>query len=453
MALAAGLYVLLVVSWRDIGDGDPSAPALYTLIRREMHGRLLRSTASGAAIAVLIGVLLSSMLLTSGAAYSVSSTKDKLGADLLVVPVQTEISAQPFYTLTYAGGPTTPGTPSYAIPPYLNGSVTQQVASVNGVRQATPQLLVTYFVPAGGCGGLDVVYIIGVATAGNFVLESWLPGGVGQALGGNGAIAGAEVPDFSYLPSQATFYGTQLVRQAVLPRTGTFMDHVIFVSMDTAGRMRQWDSANPPSQPGALTHSDGSLLLTFKPGQVSAVFVKLGSGVDPKVEATNVGAQVSGAKAYALAALVQAVSVQFSGLLSIFSLSGALVWAGSLALVATVSSMGVNERRGEIGVIRTLGGSRVFVRRLVAGQMILTSSISGLVAILAVWVSFNSPVVYDAIIISFRIPYVPPAPSLTAFFVVLSALLVLAASAVGALFAARTSGRLDTYEAIRQGAR
>ncbi|TLY13383.1 MAG: hypothetical protein E6K84_04475 [Thaumarchaeota archaeon] len=34
-------------------------------------------------MAVLVGVLLSTMLLTTGAAYSISSTKDKLGSDVL----------------------------------------------------------------------------------------------------------------------------------------------------------------------------------------------------------------------------------------------------------------------------------------------------------------------------------------------------------------------------------
>src|SRR2546428_11136995 len=139
---------------------------------------------SGVAIAVLVGVLLSTMLLTTGAAYSVSSTKDKLGADVLVVPRQTSLSAQPFYTLSYAGSSsTTSGVPSFSLPPYLNGSVSQKVASISGVKQATPQLLVTYFLPSGGCGGADAVHITGVATTHNLVLTRSLPTKASQSLG------------------------------------------------------------------------------------------------------------------------------------------------------------------------------------------------------------------------------------------------------------------------------
>ena len=454
MLVTSGLYLVLVVSWREMDDSDPKSPQLYSLIRREFKGRSLRNLATGAAVAVLVGVLLSTMFLTTGAAYSVTSTKDKLGADLLVVPRQTTLSAQPFYTLAYAGGTSlTSGTPSFSIPPYLNGSVAQQVASTQGVQESTPQLLVTYFLPAGGCGGLDVVYIVGVASIGNFVLESWLPGKVAQSLAGNGAIAGAEVPDFSYLPGQAVFYGTQLTRQAVLPRTGTFMDHVIFISMDTAWAMLNWEKANYPYVPGALTHSDGSLVLGYTQGEVSAVFVKLNQGIDPVQVANTVGSQVSGVKAYTLDSIAQSAAVQYSGLLSIFSLSGGLVWAGSLALVATVSSMATNERRAELGVIRTLGGSQKFVRRMIAAQTMLTSSVAGLISILAVWVSFNSPVVYDSIILNFKIPYVPPSPQLAGLYVLAAVAIVLATSGVGSLFAARVSGKMEAYEAIRQGAR
>jgi len=136
-----------------------------------------------------------------------------------------------------------------------------------------------------------------------------------------------------------------------------------------------------------------------------------------------------------------------------FSLSGVLVWVGSLALVATVASLATNEMRGEIGVIRSLGGSRGFVRKMVATQSALTTSVAGLMAILAVWIAFNSPVVYDSVILAFKMPYVPPSPSLTGLYVAMAVLIVMVTAGIGALLAARISGRMEAYEAIRKGAR
>src|SRR5438445_6110288 len=381
LAVIVGLYLILIVSWHELRDDDPGSPKLYSLVRREVRGRALRTASSGAAIAVLVGILLSTMLLTNGAAYSISSTKDKLGADVLVVPHQTSLSAQPFYTLTYTGSTGSgSGTQSFSIPPYLEGGVTQQVASISRVKQATPQLLVTYFFPSGGCGGLDVVYIVGAATTGNFVLDSWLPRNVTQSLGGNGAIAGAEVPEFSQLPAQGLYYGVQLEREATLPRTGTFLDHVIFVSMETANRMLQWQVAgNDPAKYGMQA-------LGFHEGEISAVFVKLNDGGNPTDRAATVSARVPGVRAYTLDAIAKAATVQYSGLLSIFSLSGVLVWVGSLALIATVASLATNEMRGEIGMVRSLGPSRKVVRKMVAPQSPLTTSVAALIPIMAVWI-------------------------------------------------------------------
>jgi putative ABC transport system permease protein len=448
LSAAIGLYLIFVVSWRELDDNDPRTPRLYSLVRREVRGRALRTVGSGIAVAVLVGVLLSTLLLTNGAAYSVSSTKDRLGADLLVVPRETTLSNQPFYTLSYAGNTvTSSGVPSYTIPPYLDGNITQQVASIPGVKQATPQLLVSYFFPSGGCGGLDVVYIVGVATASNFLLNSYLPTNATTSLSGNGAVLGAEVPRFYQLPSLGLFYGVQLDSRATLPRTGTFIDHIIFISMDTANAMLRWQLAgNDPAKVQLLP-------LTFHEGQVSAVFVKLNDGANTAAVAAAIGAGASSVKAYTLDSIAKATALQFSGLLSIFSVSGTLVWAGSLTLVATLASLATSERKGEIGVMRTLGGSRSFIRKMVATQSMLTTSVAGLVAIIAVWIAFNSPIVYDAVMLAFKIPYVPPSPSLTLVYVVVAAAIVLVTSGVGALLAARVSGRMDAYEAIRKGSR
>ena len=70
-AVTIGLYLVFVVSWYEPQANDPRTPRLYTLIRREARGRALRTVASGTAVAVVIGVLFSTMLLTNGAAYSI----------------------------------------------------------------------------------------------------------------------------------------------------------------------------------------------------------------------------------------------------------------------------------------------------------------------------------------------------------------------------------------------
>ena len=444
-AVTVGLYLLLVVSWYEPQANDPRTPRLYTLIRREARGRALRTVASGTAVAMVIGLLFSTMLLTNGAAYSIDSARSKLGADIIVIPQQAQLSSQPFYTLTYAGNSQlTNGTGiGYSIPPYMNGSVLGQVGAVQGIKEATSQVLATYFQPSGGCGGLAIVYIVGVDPKSDFVLSGWLPANSSQAFVGNGAVAGAEVPATYQLPREGDLYGVKLEVRATLPRTGTFIDHMIFISMDAANRMLRWqNTGNDPAQQSMQR-------LTFQTGQISAIFVRVSDGVKPADAAARIQANVQGVRAYTFDSIVKASAVQYSGLLSLFSISGAIVWGGSLLLAATIASLSLNERGSEMGLIRALGGSRRFMQKLAATQTILTTTIAGLIAVLFVWITFSSPVMYDSIIITFKLPYVVPSVGDMARYVALAVLIVLATAGAAAMLPTSLVARTDPYEALR----
>ena len=166
--------------------------------------------------------------------------------------------------------------------------------------------------------------MVGVDSPSNFVLKGWLPTNSNATLSGDGAIAGAEVPPTYQLPNQGDLYGLKLQVRATLPRTGTFMDHMIFISMDAADRMLQWqNTGNDPTR-------ENMQRLTFQRGQISAIFVKVNDGVKPGDTALRIQANVPGVRAYTYDSIVKAAVVQYSGLLPIFSISGAVVWGGSV---------------------------------------------------------------------------------------------------------------------------
>src|SRR5438445_11971023 len=57
LAVIVGLYLILIVSWHELRDDDSGSPKLYSLVRREVRGRARRTGPSGAALAVLVGIL------------------------------------------------------------------------------------------------------------------------------------------------------------------------------------------------------------------------------------------------------------------------------------------------------------------------------------------------------------------------------------------------------------
>ncbi|MBI3023834.1 MAG: FtsX-like permease family protein, partial [Thaumarchaeota archaeon] len=435
IAILFGLYLVLVVAKKEEHHWSTfSSPRLRTLIGRDARGRAFRTITTVAAISVVIGALFATMLLNSGAAYSIDTIRDKLGGEIIVVPQAAVISQQPFYTFFY-------NTSSN----YVNTDLAQTLASIPGVKEVSPELLISQFSPSGGCGGLSIEYIVAIDPANNLMLRSWLPGNVTQPLAANTAILGAEVPPFYTLPGQGKFYGVQLQQQARLPRTGTFMDHMLFISFDTAENMLQWQTiqmltmhaaANSPE----MAHMLGSLPpLTFQKGQVTDFSVKLQDGANAEQVASQIESTISNVRALTLNSLVKSASLRLSGLLSIFSYAGGLVWVGSVLLVSTVTTLAVNERRTEIGLIRAVGGTRGFIRRMVTAQTLLLASVAGLIGIIGGYAYFYTS--YVSIELATGIPFVFPPLGELAGLMSIALLLAVLTGGVASLWPTRIANR------------
>lgn len=447
IAILLGLYLVLVVSRREHHDWSTlPSPRLRTLIGRDARGRAFRTITTVAAISVVIGALFATMLLNSGAAYSINTIKDKLGGEIIVVPQATVISQQPFYTFLYNASSN-----------YIDAALAQTLASVYGVKEVSPQLLISQFSPSGGCGGLSIEYILAVDPAANLMLRSWLPKNVTQPLAGNTAILGAEVPPFYTLPGQGKFYGVQLHQQARLPRTGTFMDHVLFISFDTANSMLQWQTIQMLTMHAAANSPEMAQMLgsfpplTFQNGQVSDFSVKLQDGANADQVASQIESTLSNVRALTVNSLVKSASLKLSGLLSIFSYAGGLVWVGSVLLVSTVTTLAVNERRTEIGLIRAVGGTRRFISRMITAQALLLATVAGLIGIIGGYIYFSTS--YNAIQLATGIPYILPPLGELAGLVALAFLLAVVTGGVASLWPTKIANRLEPYEAIRRGTR
>lgn len=300
-------------------------------------------------------------------------------------------------------------------------------------------------------------YILAVDPAANLMLRSWLPKNVTQPLAGNTAILGAEVPPFYTLPGQGKFYGVQLQQQARLPRTGTFMDHVLFISFDTAEDMLQWQTIQMLTMHAAANSPEMAQMLgsfpplTFQNGQVSDFSVKLQDGANADQVASQIESTLSNVRALTVSSLVKSASLRLSGLLSIFSYAGGLVWVGSVLLVSTVTTMAVNERRTEIGLIRAVGGTRGFIRRMVTAQTLLLASVAGLIGIIGGYAYFYTS--YASVELATGIPFVFPPLGELAGLMSLAFLLAVLTGGVASLWPTRIANRLEPYEAIRRSIR
>ncbi len=417
-------------------------PGLFTLIRKDARNRAFRTAASGGAVAAVVGALFITMLLTSGASYSTQLIRDKLGADIMILPGGVTVSPQPFYTLLY-----TPGTPySTPSPIYMSDSYVQAVRSIPGVKETAGELYVTYFIVVGGGGYGNKFWVVAVDSS-NFMLRSWLPQNISRPLGEGEAVLGWEFPRFSDMPNHGAFYGTKVAPIFRLPQTGTFMDRVMFISMDTAKDMLAWQKLG--IDPGPCCNWE--IPISFADGQISAVFVKGDEGINPDQVASQIQSTYQQVHAITMNSIVGSANERLGELLSTSSISGSLVWVASVLLVSAVTSATTNERSREFGLIRVLGANRSFIGKLVATQTILITTIAGMIGIACAWILFNA--FYVEIISTLGIPYqIPPFKELLS----LVAVAIVSAVAIGVLAAiwpALRASRLDPYDVARRASR
>ncbi|MFQ5999030.1 MAG: hypothetical protein ACE5KO_06970, partial [Candidatus Bathyarchaeia archaeon] len=113
---------------------------LWWLVLQELGARPFRSLTMGAGIAVVVGVIFLSFLVTAGAATSANIASGKAGADIMVVAEGTAIQND-FYRYPF----------SYSS--LLSGSIQEQIASIEGVESVSGQrFLGTVLTGTGGCG-------------------------------------------------------------------------------------------------------------------------------------------------------------------------------------------------------------------------------------------------------------------------------------------------------------
>jgi putative ABC transport system permease protein len=191
--------------------------------------------------------------------------------------------------------------------------------------------------------------------------------------------------------------------------------------------------------------------LNFQQGQISAVFVKLNDGANADLEVQQILTASPDLQAFTLSALAHSANVRLAGLLSQFLISGGLVWSGAVLLVSATTTLSVNERKGEFGILRSIGATRSFIRRLVLSQSVIMSCTAGAIGVsvtFALFYFFYARII-AAIGVSFIFP--PPVEILTIFLLAMAAAVFTGVAA--AYWPARVASRMEPYDALRRGSR
>ncbi|WP_296181600.1 ABC transporter permease [uncultured Mobiluncus sp.] len=303
--------------------------------------------------AITFGAGMVSLNLSQG----LSSVKERLGADIMIVPSQFEQSAKDIYLCG--------GKPSGFL---LPDDVADLVASVPGVERVTTQTYIASLMAS--CCEVRL-QIIGIDPDTDFVIKPWIQATYSRGLQDGELVAGSKVQINAQ--GKIRLFNYEFPVSARLAPTGTNLDSSVFANLATTKILaRQAEKVGHPVLPAdQIGH------------RVSAVMVKVKPDYAPEDVAQYISKspQLKGlgfVSANGISSRLKEGVGHIVGALQVFLI---IFWAVSLAVLVTVNWVSVMSRSKELGSLRIMGATRTMLTGMLLKENLLASLAGGVLGL------------------------------------------------------------------------
>ncbi len=397
---------------------------LRKLPLKNLASKPLKTAALIIVTACLAAIFFGGSLLSMNLSQGLNSMKERLGADIMVIPHGTNLKAEAL--LTNGGSSTF----------YFTNNIENMVRKAEGVQKASGQTYISSL-SAGCCA--EKLQIIGFDPNSDFVIGPWTYSQHKKTLQQGEMIAGANVV-VSY-DHKIRLFGHSWPVSAQLAKTGTSLDNSVFVSRQSIPQVVEYSAK--------VGHT--AIPKQYVRKVISAVLVKVKKGYTPKQVAENIK-KATGLPSIGtvfpggITATTQANIGVFIRTVSILVI---VFWVVGILVLIAVFSSAVNERKKEFASLRILGLTRRMLLTMVIRESTVVGFAGGIIG-----VSCASLILFPySTLISqqLQLPYLEitalPIITLLILSIALSLVTVFAAS----LFTTLRIAMNETYITLREG--
>ena len=370
-------------------------------------------------------VMFGGTMIVCGIDRGLGTVESRLGADIMVTPADasSDFDAQAFLV---------GAEPSYF---YMDEGVAGEVAGVDGVGAASPQLFLAT-ARASCCSGRYQVIAFDPAT--DFTIQPWISDTSGaSSLGDMEVVVGANVGVSD--PENFSLFGHRLRVVAQFDQTGSTLDNAVYANFDTA---RILIDSSLEKGLNKYTSLDTDHI-------ISSVMVRVEPGRDVNAVASDIAARVPGVSVATSTTLVSGISRSLDNTSRTVTTLIALVWGVGLVMMTLMFVMMVVERKREFGTLLVVGAHRHLVSRVIALEAVILNAAGGALGILisgVLIVSFSG-LVRQTIGIGFLVPSLAVIAALVALVLASMGLVALVSSWI----ALRCLNMTDASALLKEG--
>lgn len=370
-------------------------------------------------------VMFGGTMIVCGIDRGLGTVESRLGADIMVTPADasSDFDAQAFLV---------GAEPSYF---YMDEGVAGEVAGVDGVGAASPQLFLAT-ARASCCSGRYQVIAFDPAT--DFTIQPWISDTSGaSSLGDMEVVVGANVGVSD--PENFSLFGHRLRVVAQFDQTGSTLDNAVYANFDTA---RILIDSSLEKGLNKYTSLDTDHI-------ISSVMVRVEPGRDVNAVASDIAARVPGVSVATSTTLVSGISRSLDNTSRTVTTLIALVWGVGLVMMTLMFVMMVVERKREFGTLLVVGAHRRLVSRVIALEAVILNAAGGALGILisgVLIVSFSG-LVRQTIGIGFLVPSLAVIAALVALVLASMGLVALVSSWI----ALRCLNMADASALLKEG--
>ncbi len=328
--------------------------SFFSVALKNLKRKTFRTGVLVFAIALLVSLLIFAISFTVSVASSLKKSADRLGADLVVVPVGARGFAEEFLL------------ESKNTSFYMPISIIEKVWEIEGIEALTYH---TYLSSISGlCCDIMPTRIVAYNPKTDFIINPWLQESLGRPLQLGESIAGfgtSENLGLGLLDIEATIFDNRFKIVGVLEQTGTGLDHALFMTEDNLKNIIE--SGKSP----------------LKKGEISIIFTKLKKGYDPDFVGRVLEGEIPEVDVVARSDMGEKFINTLADINKIFLLTTILASVLTTFLVWAIFSAIANERSKEIGIMRALGAKESHIVRLYLIEVLVLGLLGSIIGVLA----------------------------------------------------------------------